>query len=1088
MMNMVEQVAHDPLSPMPVHQISDAAADVLKSEYETWVLETTIRKITGLLRVGFGEAGAGIIKSNLEMDTNFTINPLLPGVRVYAIFGFCEICSFNYVTKALNDEVLVFVNTIAEIVHKNAHDWSGQCNKNLGNAFVIVWRIGDEHQLNAQRKASKPVGLGRSNEFGLLAKREVTNAQGYERSESRNREKNVDLGFNLLDAPLEKTAPLSMLSPRYQLESELSFRPSASPRPNSRILDAASLDFLGSANPGSPRRKTSKQDTIEMALSPRASRKDIKEQLTGEFVSGPRRISKQETLPSDLSYPRRVARKGSTGSPRGTGMRKSSTSTSMGASRRRKSKELDDSTVGSESESWGNTPRSAVTPQESLMSFRMATKLQENFAYDEVDSSDDDERKEMGAVAPFDEMKGEESIDDQDSTRKCRGEEKDKGIRTQNGRKKSSPTLEPILRPVTPQLLDDGEEKGDLTTEISKSATGNSPSQLPSSALGASVPPSIIDRKVSKQVKRKMSRGGLPRRNSNALKEREPSISKVESTSRKWRRDSSPSRKDEKRTSGGSVKADDDDDDDDENMSSLGHNLWQDIENKRKLHEVDLRKVHRIDKIAEKALIAYLKTIVDLNRNRRVLAYRKITKLNEVRPFKVRMNFGVHAGWAIEGAVGSVQKVDATYLSPHVNLAARLETASKQYGVPLLMTQKVHELLSDPVQALCRKLDKVTVKGSEQPIELYTYDCLQDQEFVAPKRKPRRGSQPEQSEKRENMQDAAFESASDPLFPSKLSDVEKQIGTSSWYSAATASRAASISPSRKSPKFGSASPSVTNSRRITDRGTIMYGAASSRARNSTGGSAGSVKANGAMSSKFGAISSKGVSRRGVLNMQHVQSSADEVDFKETATQFTRFLSEHVIETFEGDDADGSGSESALSPSKDTSKGNSLRTGPNESNRIPAAASAGSKERSALTSMVETVEEITDADETRMLTSVDSNVTMERPLLTGADIPQVWVSPTDDNTVEAFEKDYDLRMLRLHVTDAFKELFSEGLANYLGGDWVQAKINLENANDMMARNCPALGGDNPSKTLIKYMQQYDFVAPRTWKSYRPLVSK
>jgi hypothetical protein len=74
--------------------------------------------------------------------------------------------------------------------------------------------------------------------------------------------------------------------------------------------------------------------------------------------------------------------------------------------------------------------------------------------------------------------------------------------------------------------------------------------------------------------------------------------------------------------------------------------------------------------------------------------------------FKVRMGFGLHAGWAIEGAVGSLQKVstsphsaipgdavyvfniglpfaqvDATYLSPHVNMAARLETSSRQYGV-----------------------------------------------------------------------------------------------------------------------------------------------------------------------------------------------------------------------------------------------------------------------------------------------------------------------------------------------------------------------------------------------------------------------
>ena len=59
------------------------------------------------------------------------------------------------------------------------------------------------------------------------------------------------------------------------------------------------------------------------------------------------------------------------------------------------------------------------------------------------------------------------------------------------------------------------------------------------------------------------------------------------------------------------------------------------------------------------------------------------------------MGFGLHAGWAIEGAVGSLQKVDATYLSPHVNMAARLETSSRQYGVPVLMSEKFYELMSD---------------------------------------------------------------------------------------------------------------------------------------------------------------------------------------------------------------------------------------------------------------------------------------------------------------------------------------------------------------------------------------------------------
>lgn len=50
------------------------------------------------------------------------------------------------------------------------------------------------------------------------------------------------------------------------------------------------------------------------------------------------------------------------------------------------------------------------------------------------------------------------------------------------------------------------------------------------------------------------------------------------------------------------------------------------------------------------------------------------------------MGFGLHVGWAIEGAIGSFYKIDASYLSPHVNMASRLEAATKQFGVPLLIS------------------------------------------------------------------------------------------------------------------------------------------------------------------------------------------------------------------------------------------------------------------------------------------------------------------------------------------------------------------------------------------------------------------
>jgi class 3 adenylate cyclase len=54
------------------------------------------------------------------------------------------------------------------------------------------------------------------------------------------------------------------------------------------------------------------------------------------------------------------------------------------------------------------------------------------------------------------------------------------------------------------------------------------------------------------------------------------------------------------------------------------------------------------------------------------------------------MGFGLHVGWAIEGAIGSEFKIDASYLSPNVNMASRLEAATKQFGVQILISGDLH--------------------------------------------------------------------------------------------------------------------------------------------------------------------------------------------------------------------------------------------------------------------------------------------------------------------------------------------------------------------------------------------------------------
>jgi class 3 adenylate cyclase len=82
----------------------------------------------------------------------------------------------------------------------------------------------------------------------------------------------------------------------------------------------------------------------------------------------------------------------------------------------------------------------------------------------------------------------------------------------------------------------------------------------------------------------------------------------------------------------------------------------------------------------------------------------------------VKMGFGLHVGWAIEGAIGSFYKIDASYLSPNVNMASRLEAATKQFGVPLLVSGNLCAIMTSKARSHLRQIDRVTVKGSIEPL------------------------------------------------------------------------------------------------------------------------------------------------------------------------------------------------------------------------------------------------------------------------------------------------------------------------------------------------------------------------------------
>lgn len=49
------------------------------------------------------------------------------------------------------------------------------------------------------------------------------------------------------------------------------------------------------------------------------------------------------------------------------------------------------------------------------------------------------------------------------------------------------------------------------------------------------------------------------------------------------------------------------------------------------------------------------------------------------------MVFALHAGWAIEGALGSDFKIDPSFLSPNVNIAAKMLSYTSLYHTDILI-------------------------------------------------------------------------------------------------------------------------------------------------------------------------------------------------------------------------------------------------------------------------------------------------------------------------------------------------------------------------------------------------------------------
>jgi len=130
--------------------------DVLKG-METHFLMSTILRIGSLMKVGFGSAGVEIIRSSLQRgQSKNVLNLDTKGSSVSCIFLFCDIRQFTDATESLQEEVFVFTNRIAAVVHSICHAYGGSANKNIGDAFLLSWPLEDE---NSKRSSGSSMAL-----------------------------------------------------------------------------------------------------------------------------------------------------------------------------------------------------------------------------------------------------------------------------------------------------------------------------------------------------------------------------------------------------------------------------------------------------------------------------------------------------------------------------------------------------------------------------------------------------------------------------------------------------------------------------------------------------------------------------------------------------------------------------------------------------------------------------------------------------------------------------------------------------------------------------------------------------------------
>lgn len=105
-----------------------------------------------------------------------------------------------------------------------------------------------------------------------------------------------------------------------------------------------------------------------------------------------------------------------------------------------------------------------------------------------------------------------------------------------------------------------------------------------------------------------------------------------------------------------------------------------------------------------------------------IAIYEKLNEYNKERLSHglkpIQIGVGIHTGPVMLGIIGEQMRIESTVISDSVNLASRIESLTRTYNVPILLSGSMEQYLKE-AGFHSRLIDTVVVKGKSQPCDIY---------------------------------------------------------------------------------------------------------------------------------------------------------------------------------------------------------------------------------------------------------------------------------------------------------------------------------------------------------------------------------